>query len=144
MTVAAIAEVLGGRKIFKRKIEYDTELTSLTRKGLPVQTLTILAGELGVERKTLAKIVGISERTLSRRLAHGESLSAGESDRTVRLARVFAKAKDTLGTAKKASHWLLSANLALGGEVPFDLLDTDAGVRAVETILYRIDYGIYS
>jgi len=32
----------------------------------------------------------------------------------------------------------------LGGEVPLELLDTDAGRNDVETILRRIEYGIYS
>jgi putative toxin-antitoxin system antitoxin component (TIGR02293 family) len=144
MTVAAISEVLGGRKMFKRKVETDRELTAITREGLPVQTLTVLADQLSVERKTLAKLVGISERTLSRRLASREHLSAEESDRTIRVARVFAKATDTLGTNEKASRWLQTSNLALGGDVPLELLDTETGARSVETILYRIDYGIYS
>ena len=78
------------------------------------------------------------------RLATGSKLSAEESDRTMRVARVFASAKETLGTAEKASRWLQKSNLALGGHVPLDLLDTDAGVREVETILNRIEYGIYS
>ena len=144
MTVAAISEVLGGQKMFRRKIVGERELTTLTREGLPVQTLTVLAGQMAIERRSLAKLVGISERTLSRRLAKGESLSAEESDRTVRVARVVAKAMDTLGTREKAAHWLQASNLALGGSVPLEMLDTDTGVREVEAILYRIDYGIYS
>jgi putative toxin-antitoxin system antitoxin component (TIGR02293 family) len=84
MTVAAITEVLGGRKMFKRKVECDFELIALTREGLPVQTLTRLADELNVERKEIARIVGISERTLSRRIGSGERLTADESDRTLR------------------------------------------------------------
>jgi putative toxin-antitoxin system antitoxin component (TIGR02293 family) len=144
MTVAAIAAVLGGRKTLKREIDSDVELRTLTREGLPVSTLPALAEELDVERKILAKVVGISDRTLSRRLASGSRLSAEESDRTIRVARVFALTKDTLGSSEKASHWLREPNLALGGEVPLDLLDTDAGRHDVETILRRIDFGIYS
>lgn len=144
MTVAAITAVLGGRKVLKRSVASDTDLRVMTREGLPVGTLSTLAEELNVERKTLAKVVGISDRTLSRRLATGSKLSAEESDRTMRVARVFASAKETLGTAEKASRWLQKSNLALGGHVPLDLLDTDSGVREVETILNRIEYGLYS
>ena len=144
MTVAAITAVLGGRKTLKRKVASDTDLRVITREGLPVTTLSTLAEELDVERKTLAKVVGISDRTLSRRLANGSKLSAEESDRTMRVARVLALTKDTLGSSEKAAHWLQQPNLALGGEVPFDLLDTDAGRHDVETILRRIEYGIYS
>jgi putative toxin-antitoxin system antitoxin component (TIGR02293 family) len=144
MTVATITAVLGGQKLLKRKVISDNDLRAITREGLPVNTLSALAEELDVERKTLAKVVGISDRTLSRRLASGLKLSAEESDRTMRVARVFALTKDTLGSGEKAAHWLREPNLALGGEVPLDLLDTDAGRHDVETILRRIEYGIYS
>jgi len=97
-----------------------------------------------VERKVLAEVVGISERTLSRRLANGARLSPEESDRMMRVARVFAQTKETLGDSAKAGRWLQRPNLALGGERPLDLLDTDAGRHDVETILGRIEWGIYS
>jgi putative toxin-antitoxin system antitoxin component (TIGR02293 family) len=136
--------VLGGRKTLKRKVESDTDLRVATRSGLPVGTLPALAAKLGVERKRLARVVGISDRTLSRRLSSAARLSPEESDRTMRLARVFAKAEDTFGDAEKAGHWLQTKNLALGDEVPLDLLDTDAGTKEVENVLYRIDYGMFS
>jgi len=144
MTVAAITAVLGGRRMLRRQVDSDSELTLLTREGLPVGTLTLLAQELSVERKTVANAIGISDRTLSRRLAKDERLSAQESDRMVRLARVFALATDTLGTAQKASLWLQTPNSVLEGQTPFSLLDTDTGVRSVETILGRIAWGVYS
>jgi putative toxin-antitoxin system antitoxin component (TIGR02293 family) len=144
MTVAAITEVLGGAKVLKRKLGFDTDLHVMTREGLPVKALPALAREMSIELKALAKVVGISDRTLSRRLASGSRLSAEESDRTMRVARVFAQAKDTFGTNEKASHWLRSPNRALRGDVPLALLDTDAGAQSVQTILLRIDYGVYS
>jgi putative toxin-antitoxin system antitoxin component (TIGR02293 family) len=144
MTVTAIASVLGGRRTLKRKVDSDGELRKITREGLPVDSLTLLARGLSVERKTLARVVGISERTLSRRIAKDERLSAEESDRMVRVARVVAMATDTLGTAKKASLWLQTPNRVLEGETPLSLLDTDSGTRSVETVLGRIEWGLYS
>ncbi len=144
MTVAAITAVLGGRRTLKRRVDSDGELRKITREGLPVGSLTLLAQELSVEKKTVARVVGISDRTLSRRIAKDERLSADESDRMVRLARVVAMATDTLGTIKKASLWLQTPNRVLGGETPLSLLDTDTGVRSVETILGRIAWGVYS
>jgi putative toxin-antitoxin system antitoxin component (TIGR02293 family) len=144
MTVAAITAVLGGRKVLKRKVTSDNDLRVITREGLPVKTLPALAEELDVERRILAKVVGISDRTLSRRLASGSKLSAEESDRTMRVARVMAQATDTFGNAEKAAHWLKAPNRVMDGETPLSLLDTDAGVKWVETILGRIAWGVYS
>jgi putative toxin-antitoxin system antitoxin component (TIGR02293 family) len=140
----AITTVLGGKRTLKRTVDSDAGLRTMTREGVPVGTLPALAQELAIERKTLARVVGISDRTLSRRLASSSRLSAEESDRTVRLARVVALAKETLGSSRKASLWLQTPNRALEDERPLDLLDTDGGVRSVETILGRIAYGIYS
>ncbi|HEY4357008.1 MAG TPA: antitoxin Xre/MbcA/ParS toxin-binding domain-containing protein [Acidobacteriaceae bacterium] len=144
MTAAAIAMVLGGRKTLRRSVDSDADLRVLTREGLPVSTLPVLAAGLDIERKTLAKVVGISNRTLSRRLAGKTRLSAEESDRTMRLARIMAQATETFESGEKAALWLKTPNRVMDGQTPLELLDTDAGVRWVETILGRIAWGVYS
>jgi putative toxin-antitoxin system antitoxin component (TIGR02293 family) len=144
MTVNAIAEVLGGRKVLKRKIGTAEELVRITREGLPVDILRELAEELDMDRRVIASLVGIPVRTLSRRLSSHSRLSAAESDRSVRLARIVAQAKDTFDDPPKAATWLQAPNRVLKGQRPIELLDTDAGVQQVETVLGRIAYGIYS
>ena len=144
MTVAAIAEVLGGRKVLRKKIGTAAELVSLVREGLPAETLPRMAEELSLDRTTVARVAGISGRTLSRRLAAHARLTSEESDRMVRIARVLAHADEIFEDRAKVSRWLQTPNRALEGKTPFELLDTDAGVHAVDTILGRIAYGIYS
>jgi putative toxin-antitoxin system antitoxin component (TIGR02293 family) len=144
MTVSAIAELLGGRLALGKDIETTAELVELTREGLPADILNTMAGELAIQKVTVAKMLGISERTLSRRIAVNALLTAEESDRMVRLARVLALAKETLGDMEKAGRWLQTSNRALEGDRPFDRLDTDTGVRSVEQVLGRIAYGVYS
>ena len=144
MTLAAIAEVLGGGTRLHREIGTSSDLVALTRDGLPAGILSTLAGDLHIERKVIARVIGIPERTVSRRLKASTRLSPAESDRVVRFARVVALTIETLGSLTKGAHWLQSPNRALGGQTPFELLDTDAGVQSVETILGRIAYGVYS
>jgi putative toxin-antitoxin system antitoxin component (TIGR02293 family) len=144
VTVSAIAELLGGRIALGKDIETTAELVELTREGLPADILNTMADELAIQKVIVAKMLGISERTLSRRLAVNALLTAEESDRMVRLARVLAQAKETLGDMEKAGRWLQTSNRALEGDRPFDRLDTDAGVRSVEQVLGRIAYGVYS
>jgi len=144
MSVAAIAELLGGAKVLKKKVGTASDLVDLTREGLPSDILPALAAELSMDRKAVAQAIGITERTLSRRLSTRSRLSSVESDRTVRLARVLTLASETLGNMTKASRWLQTPNRVLDGHTPFELLDTDAGVQSVETVLGRIAYGVYS
>ena len=144
MTIAAIAEVLGGRKALRQKIETTSDLARATRAGLSVDSLDTLAEELSIQRVAVAKLLGISERTLTRRATSNGRLTAVESDRVVRLARILALAKETLGNMEKASRWLQTSNRALEGDKPINRLDTDIGVRSVEQVLGRIEYGLYS
>ncbi|SEG59808.1 putative toxin-antitoxin system antitoxin component, TIGR02293 family [Bryocella elongata] len=144
MTAAAIATVLGGRKTLKRTVKSDMDLRVVTREGIPVATLPQLAQKLGVDLKTLAKVVGISDRTLSRRIAANARLTLEESDRTMRVARVFARAEDVLGASEKAARWMQSPVLALADHTPLELLDTDLGAQWVTDVLGRIEWGVYS
>jgi putative toxin-antitoxin system antitoxin component (TIGR02293 family) len=144
MTSSAIAEILGGKKVLGRSIGSFAELAELIRKGLPVGSLLVLGEKLELKNAALSEKLGIPQRTLTRRLSRHSRLTAAESDRTVRMARVYATATEMIGNADKASRWLRTPNRALGGEIPLDLLDTDLGAREVENVLGRIAYGVYS
>ena len=144
MEAASIAEILGGRKVLGRAVKKPDDLAQLVRRGLPATSLTALAQRLHVGQSVLSQKLGIPQRTLTRRLAHASHLTPGESDRTVRMARVYVNAVEMIGDETKAIEWLNTPNRALGGERPLDLLDTDTGARMVDDILGRIAYGVYS
>jgi putative toxin-antitoxin system antitoxin component (TIGR02293 family) len=144
METKVIAEALGGRKVLRRVITKPDDLAQLVRRGLPATSVTALGEKLELGNTALSRKLGIPIRTLTRRLSHGARLTAAESDRTVRLARVYAGAVEMIGDESKAAEWLRTPNRALGGERPFDQLDTDVGARTVEDILGRIAYGVYS
>jgi putative toxin-antitoxin system antitoxin component (TIGR02293 family) len=144
MGAAAIAEVLGGRKVLGKSIKKSDDLALLVRKGLPAGSVTALAGKLQVGNNVLSRKLGIPQRTLTRRLSQSSLLTPAESDRTVRIARVYAHAMEMIGNEAKAIEWLRTPNRALGGARPLDQLDTDLGARMVEDILGRIAYGVYS
>jgi putative toxin-antitoxin system antitoxin component (TIGR02293 family) len=144
MEAAAIAEVLGGRKVLGKAIRRSDDLALLVRKGLPAGSVTALAGKLHVGQNVLSRKLGIPQRTLTRRLSQSSLLTPAESDRTVRIARVYTHAMEMIGDENKAIEWLGTPNRALGGARPLDQLDTDLGARSVEDILGRIAYGVYS
>jgi putative toxin-antitoxin system antitoxin component (TIGR02293 family) len=144
MKIAEIVEALGGRKTFKRPVKSTDDLAQQVRSGLPASTVAVLAAALSLERAQVAERLKIPARTLSRRLKTKSRLTHDESDRTLRMARVVALAKEVLGTDEKASRWMNNPNRALGGKRPFDELDTEPGVRSVEEVLYGIAYGMYS
>ena len=144
MKTAVIAEALGGDKVLGKTVKKPDDLARLIRSGLPARSVVALAKKLELRNSVLSRKLGIPQRTMTRRLGHGSRLTAAESDRTVRLARVFAVAVEMIGDEEKAVEWLRAPNRALGGERPIDQLDTDVGARAVEDVLGRIAYGVYS
>lgn len=144
MSIAEIAEVLGGKKTFKHTVKSSDDLATSIRAGLPATIITVLAARLMMHRIDVAKRLGIPQRTLTRRLSQHARLTLDESDRAARMARIIAQATDILGTNEKASSWLRTPNRALGGKVPIDEIGTDPGYRSVEDVLYAIAYGMYS
>jgi putative toxin-antitoxin system antitoxin component (TIGR02293 family) len=144
MESAAIAEVLGGRKVLGKAIRKPDDLARLVREGLPAAAVTALAQKLRIGNSVLSRKLGIPQRTLTRRLSQRSLLTHAESDRTVRVARVYANAVEMIGDPEKAIEWLRTPNRALGGERPLDQLDTDVGAQMVDDVLGRIAYGVYS
>jgi putative toxin-antitoxin system antitoxin component (TIGR02293 family) len=144
MPAHTLPEVLGGEAVLGRAVVSGGAMADLVREGLPAESLSQLARRLDLRQAEISAKIGIPQRTLTRRLARHGRLTATESDRTVRLAQVYATAVDTLGSEAKAAQWLKTPNRALRGSRPLDQLDTDPGVREVEDVLGRIAYGVYS
>lgn len=113
------------------------------RNGLPFKIVGEFSKELGISQHELSKSIGVNERTLARRKEKNK-LHQEESDRLYRLIRVYLFAIKVLKDKKTTIEWLNTPKTALGGEIPFTLLDTEVGVREVENLLGRIEYSVYS
>ena len=145
MSALAVAKKLGGRGVLHRKIASDRDLIEAVRAGLPAKALDHVLKDWAkqLSQGDVYRVVGRA-RTLQRKRTRGTSLSADESDRLVRLARILVRAEEALGDEEKARCWLTEENRALGGDRPLSLLDSDAGTLAVERVLGRIEHGVYS
>jgi putative toxin-antitoxin system antitoxin component (TIGR02293 family) len=113
------------------------------RDGLPFAALEALIQRLELTLREAAAVLRIPERTIARRKSD-KKLLPEESDRVVRLARVFAHASEVFEKERDAAGWFKDPNRALGGQRPLDLLDTDAGVQRVDALLTRIQHGVHS
>lgn len=113
------------------------------RAGLPWKELDDLRDALDLPMEKVASKIGMSRATLHRRQKSGV-LSPDESDKTLRLARIFGHAVAVFGDEGRARQWLGAPQLALGGESPLDYAGTEVGAREVDHLIGRIDYGVYS
>lgn len=146
MTDSAPARKLGGARCLGREVSSELELAVAVREGLPSSALTPLLASFRELPDSEAMVYGVvgNVRTLQRKRARASRLSVRESDRLARLARLVGRAEESLGGEEKANRWLVRPSRALGGYWPIALLDTDAGARAVEQVLGRIEHGVYS
>jgi putative toxin-antitoxin system antitoxin component (TIGR02293 family) len=115
---------------------------SKIKSGLSVKVFFALRDQLNVSAEELAHVVGIAPRTLLRRKQEGR-LQKEESERVVRLQRLFEKALDVFEDRAAAQSWFISPQLALGEKTPLDYADTELGAREVENLLSRIEHGVF-
>jgi putative toxin-antitoxin system antitoxin component (TIGR02293 family) len=61
----------------------------------------------------------------------------------LRLARLFERAVEVLGSEQHAQKWFQSPVKGLGGKTPLEFADTEPGTQAVEAMLDRIEDGVF-
>ena len=99
---------------------------------------------LGISQASLEYLVLIPPRTLNRRKHEGR-LRADESDRLIRVSRLFGRAIELFdGDVKAARQWLATRQRILGGAIPLNLARTEFGSREVEFAIGRIEHGVFA
>jgi uncharacterized protein (DUF2384 family) len=82
------------------------------------------------------------EKAFHQILGAPDSISTAK--RMSRVISVFERAVEVLENQTSAWNWLNRSNPALGEVIPLDLLETEEGAEQVNTLLGRIEYGVYS
>ena len=111
------------------------------RNGLPAESFVEAAEQLGVSQEVLATKLGLVARTLNRKRKAHENLSAQESERIMRVVRVWNRARTLFGSDEAIASWLLRPAASLDQAAPLDLLDTDVGTAEVEGLITGLAYG---
>jgi putative toxin-antitoxin system antitoxin component (TIGR02293 family) len=152
MKMTRATAILGGQKELGQKIKNPIDFDALIKKGMPLRVMYHVKKQFKLSDDTLARIIGASLRTVARRKKSDngsaskeiERLSPIHSDRLYRFARIVALAEEVFENKDDAIAWLNAKQYGLGGAVPFDMLQTDAGSREVESLLIRIDHSVIS
>jgi len=118
------------------------DMIQKVKKGLPIKSFEKLGKKLGVSDNLLCQIVNIPKRTLTRRKQQGR-LNTEESEKVLRIARLYDKALDVFEDAAGAEKWLKEPARGLGGAIPLRYAQTELGAREVEMLLARIEHGVF-
>jgi putative toxin-antitoxin system antitoxin component (TIGR02293 family) len=136
--VEKMSVLMGGTILLK--ISSIGDLAERVSEGLPKAALRNIVRRLydsPVEANELMYRI-VPEATYKRRTR----LTAAESERTERLARVIASAEVVWDDRADAKEWLLTPHPELNGKKPLDAAMSELGARQVEELLDRIYYGI--
>ena len=145
MSIAEVAELLGGPRILGANISTQLKMADAVDHGLPTDSLDRVKIILRLSDAEVAHALGISLKTIHRlRKDPDRHLSSQASDRLYRLARLFQLTYDVLESPESAREWLRSPQIGLDNRVPLDLMTSEAGSREVEALLMRIEYGVIS
>jgi putative toxin-antitoxin system antitoxin component (TIGR02293 family) len=133
------------RAIFKRcsrePVSYDVlEIIQAIHAGLPGETLALARELLNLHQKELAEFMGATPKTLAA-MRRRKALSSSDSDKLYRLIKGYMMALAVFEDAGIARDWLMSPSEALGGAIPYAILNTAEGSRLVEYELAQIEYG---
>jgi len=141
---APLASSVGYAEYLGLRPSGPLDLVRHISKGLSFHAFEQLRTALDLPLADLAELVGIPARTLHRRKEEGR-LQPDESDRLVRLSRVYGRCVELFeGNGAEARHWLGSPQAALGGRAPLALTSTEVGAREVESLMGRLEHGVFS
>ena len=141
ITPHRIAEIMGGPSVLGRRLASLASLSEAVSKGLPKAALRQTAGRIFQDRAEQRQLMNriVPEATFKRRR---ERLSASESERTERIARVMASAEFVWGDRSDARRFMTTSHPAFRGRTPLDASLTELGARQVEEILDKIFHGL--
>lgn len=138
--VAKISDMLGGATILGREPASLHELRQRVSEGLPKRSVTHMARLVSADPKAQRAVIHsiVPEATFKRR---HDRLSAAESEKTERIARIAALAFAIWGE-EDGRAFLANPHPMLGGDTPLEAAATELGGREVESILRAIEFGL--
>jgi putative toxin-antitoxin system antitoxin component (TIGR02293 family) len=138
---ARIAQILGGEKSLGSIVRTALELEECERRGFRTAVVDALLRDSVVAPQEMYGWI-IAKRTFLRRVKQRQLLSIEESNRLVRLARVYALATDTFAEEESVRHWLREPLRQFINRSPMEMLLTQTGTYLVEELLGRISHGL--
>lgn len=141
-TASSVSNVYGRMgALLGVELHSETDAVRLASAGVPTKAYKSAAKILDFPPALVAP-----ESTVRRRLKANARFSEAESERLIRMARVFAEAVELFGSEEAALQWLNTPQAFIPGEPmlsPLHLAAKDSGARLIESHMRRTAYGIF-
>jgi putative toxin-antitoxin system antitoxin component (TIGR02293 family) len=103
-------------------IKDNAKMSDLVTRGIPLSSVRELGEKLAISQERLGELLLIPKRTFHRRVQKQDLLKQDESERVVRLFRLYFLAMEVFEDGGRALRWFASHPKALGGEHLWSLL----------------------
>ena len=143
MEISGVAEVLGGEKVLRKKIQSRMDLVELSNKGVTKNALRHLAKFLSFTMSQMAALLPVTERTIQR-YAPRKHFNRVVSEQILQIAEVAAKGAEVFEDRDKFLAWMDHPNRALADKTPLSLLNSRFGAEMVLDELGRIEHGVFA
>jgi len=118
------------------------DLVSVIRSGIDYNTFRLVTAEFPFNDNDWAVILNTTTRTLDRYKKDNKAFASKQSETIIEIKQLMLYGQEVFGNTPNFHSWLMMENVALGGVVPKDLLDTSVGVSMIKDFLGRIEHGV--
>lgn len=119
------------------------EKVGIVRDGISKKDLESLKEKTALDYDKLAIALAVTRATLINKKGT-EKFNAPLSERILDLASLYSYGYEVFEDEARFNQWMFRPNKALGGQAPYDLMDSQFGREEVRDIIGRIEYGVYS
>ena len=115
----------------------------IVKEGISKKALELLKDKARLDYDQLARALDVSRQTLINKKRNAK-FNQEVSNKILALADIYSYGYDVFQDTERFNGWMFSENGALGGRVPFEMLNTYYGRLSVNNIIGRIEHGVYS
>nr|WP_295930013.1 antitoxin Xre/MbcA/ParS toxin-binding domain-containing protein [uncultured Dyadobacter sp.] len=126
----------------------ESQMTSfqkieMIRNGISKNEFERFKDKTKLDYDQLALALSVARATLINKKGD-EKFNQVLSEKIISLADMYSYGYEVFEDIDRFNQWIFRPNQALGGQRPFDFLDTQFGREEIRNLIGRIDYGVYS
>tara|TARA_R110002020_G_scaffold21009_6_gene71359 strand:+ start:19651 stop:20145 length:495 start_codon:yes stop_codon:yes gene_type:complete len=118
------------------------QLVTAIRNGIDFVGFESVASRTPLKDQDWAAILDTTLRTLLRYKKDNKTFAPKQTEKIIEIQQLMHYGEKVFGSLHSFHSWLLMENVALGGIVPKELLDTSVGLGMVKDSLGRIEHGV--
>lgn len=117
-------------------------LIHATRDGIDYKSFNKVTGKIPFNTRDWAYLLHLSLRTLQRYKTVNQTFDPLQTEKILEIIMLFKLGKKIFGDEHKFTTWLETTNVAMGGIIPKELLDSSFGIHFIKDELMRIEHGV--